>query len=201
MTKKSFEIRQCVVDAHREMACRLFWDAFRQKLGPVMKPEAKALAFLSRVMRSDHAISAVGEDGRLLGIAGFKTANGAFIGGGLSDLRAVYGIWGGMWRGVLLDMLERDLEDGTLLMDGIFVDPIARGQGIGAALLDAVAKRALDSGLAKVRLDVIDTNPRAKALYERQGFRATGTMNMGPLRYLFGFNAATTMVRDLDALA
>ncbi len=79
---------------------------------------------------------AVWSDGDLLGMAGFKTLAGAFVGGKLSDICAIYGAWGGLWRGVLIDILERDLSEGVLLMDGIFVDPDARGKGVGTALLD-----------------------------------------------------------------
>ena len=52
-------------------------------------------------------------------------------------------------------------------------------------------------GYAEVRLDVIDNNPRARTLYERRGFVAGDTQYLGPLKYLFGFSAATTMVRTV----
>ncbi|RCK28671.1 GNAT family N-acetyltransferase [Thalassospira lucentensis] len=201
MQHQGFTLQPGIADKHREAACALFWEAFRQKLARVMNPEDKALAFLKQVMASSHAISAIGEDGRLLGVAGFKTTAGAFVGGGVSDICSVYGAWGGLWRGLLLDLLERDLAPDMLLMDGIFVDPIARGQGVGTALLAAVADTARERGLSQVRLDVIDINPRARALYERCGFRATGTQDIGPLRYLFGFRAATTMHRDIGRAA
>ncbi|MDG4719374.1 MULTISPECIES: GNAT family N-acetyltransferase [Thalassospira] len=198
MTNQGFTIQPGIQDAHRDAACTLFWEAFRQKLSKVMHPEYKALKFIGQAMNDRHAISAIADDGRLLGIAGFKTASGAFIGGGLSEISAVYGRWGGLWRGMLLELLERDLEDDVLLMDGIFVDPVARGRGVGTALLDAVAITARDRGLGKVRLDVIDINPRARALYERCGFSAVETSDIGPLRHLFGFQAATTMHLDLQ---
>ena len=177
----------------RRAAAELFWGAFRQKLAPVMKPEDRALAFLDQVVSPDHAISAVAPDGRLLGIAGFKTAEGAFIGGELSDLQAVYGWFGGLSRGLLLSSLERDLAPGVLLMDGIVVAEAARGQGLGARLLAAIKEEARARGCALVRLDVIDSNPRARALYEREGFVAGRTTDLGPLRHLFGFRRALEM--------
>jgi len=80
-------------------------------------------------------------------------------------------------------------------MDGIFVAPAARGHGVGTALLDATIAEARTRGYAEVRLDVIDSNPRARALYERVGFVAKDTQQLGPLRHIFGFKSATTMVR------
>lgn len=179
---------------HREQAAQLYWEAFRGKLGPVMRPEDKALAFLKLVANPDHAISAVSSDGHLLGLAGFKTRSGAFIGGDLKELQAIYGPVGGTWRGLALSLLERPIEAGILLMDGIFVSEAARGQGVGSALLEAIKAKAQALDCQSVRLDVIDTNPRARALYERRGFKAGRTSGIGPLRHVFGFRRATTMV-------
>lgn len=193
-----FEIRKGLSKGHRGEAVELYWEAFGPKLNRLMRPEAKALDFLRDVVTPSHALSAVAADGSLLGVAGFKTAEGAFIGGRFADLARHYGWIGAAWRGPLLDLLERDLEADTLLMDGICVAQHARGAGVGSALLDAVCDEALSRDLACVRLDVIDENPRAKALYLRKGFVEAGTTHLGPLRFLFGFRAATTMVRALD---
>lgn len=182
---------------HRAQASALYWEAFGPKLGIVLGPQDKGLAFINRVLDPMHAISAIGDDGALLGVAGFKTQKGALVGGTFADLRAVFGFLGATWRGLLVEVLERDTENKRFLMDGIFVSPEARGQGVGTALLNAICVEARKRGYTEVRLDVIDTNPRARALYERQGFVAIDTKNIGPLRHIFGFRSATTMVRAL----
>lgn len=181
----------------RHAVARLFWQGFGGKLGRVMGPEARAVAFVESLLDPAFGLSAVGEDGELLGIAGFKTADGSFVGGSLADMAKVYGWLGGLWRGVLLELLERDPAPDVLLMDGVVVRADARGMGVGSALLDGIVAEAARRGLSGVRLDVIDSNPRARALYERKGFRATGTSHLGPLRHVFGFEAATTMVRPV----
>ncbi len=178
----------------RAAAASLYWQAFRGKLGPLMRPEDKALAFFRAVLDPAFAINAAAPDGTLLGLAGFKTAQGAFVGGGLRNIAGTYGWPGALWRAPLVSLLDRRLEPGTLLMDGIFVAEEARGHGVGTRLLDAIKAEAAQRGLARVRLDVIDTNPRARALYQRQGFVAGMTEHLGPLRYLFGFSSAQTMI-------
>ena len=182
---------------HRDTAVGLFWEAFREKLAPVMKPEARALSFLRTAVDPSHAISAISDQGVLLGIAGFKTARGGFVGGGMRQLRSAYGLFGGLWRGVVLSALDRPVESGSLLMDGIFVSETARGQGVGTLLLDAIKRKARELGLTHVRLDVIDSNPRARALYIRQGFVALETSETGLFRHVFGFHASTRMVFTL----
>lgn len=179
----------------------MYWEAFGAKLGRVMGPASKGIAFVRRVLRADHAICAHNEDGTLLGVAGFKTPKGALVGGNFADLHAVYGLISASWRAGLLHLLERDTENARFLMDGIFVTAQARGKGVGTALLHAVTDTANKRGYDEVRLDVIDTNPRAKALYEREGFKAIKTTQLGPLRYVFGFRSATTMVRSVATQA
>lgn len=174
-----------------------YWEAFAQKLRYPLGPKAKAIAFIERVADPSHAISAVSGDGVFLGVAGFKSPDGAFVGGGFGDLAAIYGWAGAATRALLVSVLERDCEPDTLLMDGIFVEPVARGRGVGKALLRAIEDRAVQDGLRRVRLDVIDTNPRARALYEREGFEEKSVASIGILAKVFGFSHATEMVKQL----
>lgn len=181
----------------RRAAADLYWQAFGGKLGRVLGPDDRALEFLDRVIRADHAIVALDDQGELLGLAGFKTPKGAFAGGTFADLRAIYGAFGAVWRGALLQLLGREVDNMRFLMDGICVSRAARGQGVGSRLVEAICDEARARGYAEVRLDVIDTNWRAKALYERLGFRPAGEEKLGPLRHVFGFRSATMMVRQL----
>ncbi|MFT7594652.1 MAG: ribosomal protein S18 acetylase RimI-like enzyme [Paracoccaceae bacterium] len=181
-------------EAERAQVAGLFWQAFGPKLGKVMRPEARALAFFETALNPEFALVARDAQGRLLGLAGFKTDQGGMAGGSLAQLAQVYGWVGAMWRGMVLSVLERKVQAGVFQMDGIFVDAAARGMGVGTALLQAVADAAAARGLEQVQLDVIDTNPRARALYERVGFRATSTEQTGPFKWVFGFDSATRMV-------
>lgn len=51
--------------------------------------------------------------------------------------------------------------------------PAWQGVGIGTAIVRSLLARAADSGKA-VTLEVLHANPRARRLYARLGFRATG---------------------------
>lgn len=184
-------------DPLRADAARIYWDAFGGKLGAVLGPEAKALAYLTRILRRDHCICALDEGGRLLGLAGFKSVEGSFAGGTLSEMARTYGWIGSRWRAAVLWLLSREIDNHRFLVDGICVARDQRGRGVGTALLQALYAEAQARGYAMIRLDVIDTNWRARALYERLGFVALRTERIGPLRYIFGFSASTTMVRPL----
>ncbi len=183
----------------RHAAISLYWEVFGGKLGFVMGPDARAHQFLDRVLRADHVITASDSEGELLGILGFKSPLGGFAAGDTTDLRAIYGRFGGFWRGKLLGLLSQDVDNDRFLLDGICVNRVARSQGIGTALVTAACAEARARGYPAVRLDVIDTNWRAKALYKNLGFVALRTDHLGWLRFVFGFAAATTMVKDLGA--
>jgi ribosomal protein S18 acetylase RimI-like enzyme len=94
-------------------------------------------------------------------------------------------------------MLERSSDADTLQMDGICVSAAARGKGVGSALFDALFGYALEQGYSYITLDVIDTNPRAKHLYERLGFEKVKTESTSILRPILGFSHAIKMRRAL----
>ena len=190
-------IRLGLPETHRAAAVSLYWQAFGGKLGRILGPEPRALIFLSRVMRADHCLYAEDDAGRLLGLAGFKSPAGSFAGGLPQDLRAVYGWFGAAWRLALLRLLQTDVDNDRFLIDGICVAREWRGQGVGSALIAALIAEGRSRGYAAIRLDVVDSNFRARALYERLGFAPWRSETLGLLRHVFGFTRATTMVLPL----
>ena len=58
----------------------------------------------------------------------------------------------------------------------MWVAPEARGFGAGDLLIHAVVNWAFGKGYRRIFLDVGDTNTAAVALYERNGFDATGVI-------------------------
>lgn len=194
MTQEQITVAKGFAPDERDTIARLFWAAFSGKLGRVMNPTEKALAVLAPSLDPQHCLTARDPQGVVLGAAGFKTPDGAFIGGSFADYRRVYGGFGAVWRVGLLSLLERDLSQDSLLMDGIFVSQNARGRGVGSALLAAIKAEARARNLHAVRLNVINSNPRARALYLRHGFVSEGTETMGPLRHIFNFDSAEAMV-------
>jgi ribosomal protein S18 acetylase RimI-like enzyme len=55
-------------------------------------------------------------------------------------------------------------------LDELYVDPQYRGQGIGTRVLREVLNEARSLDLHAVHLEVSRDNPRARALYQREGF-------------------------------
>ncbi len=64
----------------------------------------------------------------------------------------------------------------VLTINGIAVDPAARGHGVGRALLSAAEEHAGELGATKLSLRVLGTNTVARAMYEGAGFQVEGVL-------------------------
>lgn len=197
MTSRQFTIRSLdgLSAAHRSAAVRLFWGAFRDKLGALLGPDARALGVLDLVAQADHALVALGPDGQVVGVAGFRSPRGSFVALDLPALVRGYGRFGGWWRNAVLGWLGREVDNTRFLIDGLAVAPDWRSQGIGSALIEALADQARARGYPVLRLDVADHNTRARALYDRLGFDPAGHQRLWLLAPLFRTRGSTVMVR------
>ncbi|MEU6740044.1 GNAT family N-acetyltransferase [Streptosporangium sandarakinum] len=189
-------VRRGVPAGAERRAAELYWAAFGRKLGPALNPPGKAVPFIAAHLNADRAICAL-LDGRLIGLAGYQHGGRALTGGSACAVLRAYGHLRGLHRLLLLALFERRPAPGQLVMDGIAVDPDMRGRGVGSLLIEEVTAVAAEQGHREIRLDVVDTNPRARALYERRGFTAVRTEHTPYLRGLLGFGAVTTMRRPV----
>jgi len=192
-----FTVRPGLPTGQRKAAARIYWSAFGRKLGRVMGPERKGLAFVERVISERHVISATDATGAIVGVIGFRNTSGSFVGGERADMVAIYGLPGSLWRMACLAVLSRDREARALIVDGLAVAEEWRGAGIGAALIEALAVEAATRGYRELRLDVVGQNLRARALYERLGFRVARRRDSRVTRALFAFETVFVMIRPL----
>lgn len=194
-------IQQGFPDELRSSAAGLYDAAFGAKLAFAMPDPVSRRAVLGAGFHPAYAFVAL-RDGELVGIAGFKTGQGSLTGGISGDvLHEAIGRWGAIRALLGVALFRRKLVAGQLLMDGIAVSPTMRGRGVGTQLLHGLIAYARREGYRSIRLDVIDTNPAARRLYERLGFVPVRTEQFAVLKWLLGFGAATEMKYALDVQA
>lgn len=122
------------------------------------------LAFGSTV--EDHAGRPLSDVARELGRGEDHYAVGAFLPGDRGEV--LVGILG-------LDRDRRVKRRHRAKVWGMYVDPSARGRGIGQALVDEIVARARrTAGLEQLHLTVMADNAAAQRLYERAGFAVYG---------------------------
>jgi ribosomal protein S18 acetylase RimI-like enzyme len=86
-------------------------------------------------------------------------------------------------------------EDGGWHLISMWVRPQARGTGVAGQLVEAVARHARAQRAPVLTLWVTDGNDRARAFYQRLGFRGTG--NRQPMRPGTPEAWEEEMIRDL----
>ncbi|KAF7785915.1 hypothetical protein PRUB_a0322 [Pseudoalteromonas rubra] len=178
---------------HSQTIAQIYDDAFGAKLAPAIPDKAKRLDLLAHCFMPEYS-SVAFDSGQPVGIAGFSDRNGALTAGiKLTGLFRRLGIVGGMRACVILSLYERKPKPRELVMDGIATKESHRGKGIGTQLLDSIISYAQAHNYSSIRLDVINTNPRARKLYEAKGFVPVKTDYFPYLNWLVGFSGSTTM--------
>jgi GNAT superfamily N-acetyltransferase len=77
-------------------------------------------------------------------------------------------------------------------LDLLYVRPSARGRGLGTELLRSAAQHVRDAGGDTLALDVLESNARARRLYDRLGFRTVERLLAAPVDILAGAASGPT---------
>ncbi|WP_323380227.1 hypothetical protein [Sulfitobacter sp. F26169L] len=86
-----FTISSGFSDSECAKVAYLYWQAFSAKLGRLLGPDKRALAFFGQIIDPAYALIARDLDQNVIGVAGYKTAKGALTAGGLKDIAQHYG--------------------------------------------------------------------------------------------------------------
>ena len=87
-------------------------------------------------------------------------------------------------RGYGLDALFFEGEPGTYYLSTMGVAPEYRGKGLGSALMQGGEEKARKLGFDRVSLLVSKGKPKAKALYERNGFHDLADVKIADVEYV-----------------
>ena len=189
------QIHHNLPDYFRKPAIVLYYEAFQSKFSKLITLE-EGLKILPSLLNSEQSIYAVQGD-QLVGFAGIQHGRQKLFKSSLRPFIKHLGIIRGLFVAFVLSLFERPHTDDELLMDGICVDKEMRGQGIGSLLLEAIYDFAKENDYKTIRLDVVDTNPKARKLYEKIGFEAQETERYPLTKKMMGFSASTRMVKRI----
>ncbi len=179
-------------------AATLIYDSFTQKFRYILGPRKKAIPFIVSQLQGEFGLAAIRND-ELVGLAGAKTSTGELL-----NLR--YGPWVRFYHvrvirsifvGTILWFERRSV--GGLTLSNLSVKESAQGQGIGSRLIQEFIQFGREQGYRVIKLEVINSNIRAKSLYERFGFRITKHWKIPrPWSHLLGFTGAYEMSLTLS---
>lgn len=202
METENLKITNTLNDIQKREVASLYYKAFPKKFHALWiftKTETQAVAILYKSLRYKKGIYVLKED-KVLGFIGLEKGDGYFAPLDYASFREAFHMPGASWRYLAYGIYR--LFHGKTEADAIHIDPIvvsqqARGKGIGSRLLETTFRYGKALGKNKVILEVVDTNPMAKKLYERLGFRVVKEENISCLSRRTGFNKVYHMIKDL----
>lgn len=185
----------------KEASIDVFLEGFGRKVDHLMlKPKNRAQAKRVYLDGADFtsALYAVSE-GSVLGILGFQYRRKKFINLNLGTLKDEFGLFGGAVRKLSGSVFKdlHPLKGDELRVQVISVSEGARGRGVGHQLLEALFAYGRARQCTGVRLEVVNTNPHAKKLYETMGFKTCGFLPYGPIAAKAGFSSQYRMKKAL----
>ena len=178
-----------------EKAVRIYYDAFSMKINPLVGSKQKAIQFIGKTTDFSACFYAM-LDSRLLGLAGIQDKDNNFTKNiGLGELLKEFNLFRALLIRYVYGYKTAKVKRGVIRIDSIAVAKEARGMGVGTALLNAIFKYAMDRGLQEIKLEVVNTNPGARKLYERLGFKAVKEVRYGFITKKAGFTSEFIMSR------
>ena len=191
------EIKLGIPEELRHQAAIICYEGFRSQIERLIGSQQKGIALLEHSLDTELGLTAQIQ-GKLVGFVGLQYENRPFFQSERSHCIREFGLL----RGLLIFLLFNNPSPTKILPDEmliavIVVDASMRGKGVGTLLMQAAFEVAQQNQCRAVVLDVIDTNPDARRLYERLGFKPVRTIKYGYLRSLIGSSANTTMRKDL----
>jgi len=136
-------------------------------------------------------------DGKAVGFLAFQWAGKGPYTPEIDDFVREFGTVSGVVRYVLNSLLELRTRRQGFYVYGLKVIPEARRRGIARSLLLAAERRAISLDAGAVQLEVYDTNARALAFYQAQGYKVDGAWRLGGISRWLKFSAVLHLVKSL----
>ncbi len=184
-------IKKGLSEEYKSEVTRLLWEAFEDIFMPILKDKTKAIDLLNLSYNPEDCFLAI-EDNKLLGVLAFQTKKSTFLSITMSNLVKIYGIVKGIFKAFTLSILDYECKSDEFYIDAIAVTEDSRGKKVGTKLLNYAFQFAVEQGFNSVSLQVVETNLKAKKLYERLGFRVVKNLKTWPFHKILNWDFHNT---------
>jgi ribosomal protein S18 acetylase RimI-like enzyme len=186
-----------ITDSLKNRLADIYFQAFGRKVTAIIRPECKAREIVIKSLNYDMALYAFDGSKNLIGFLGFHTNSKEFIRYKYRNLREYFNALNAFIKLVILRFSIPVLQKNEIRIDSVAIENSFRGRGIGTALIENFSNFAKTNNFNKIYLEVVDTNPEAKKLYNRLGF-----ITKKRVRYYFfarraGFSAEDIMFKEI----
>ncbi len=195
----SIEIKFGVPKNQRETVAKMFHESFGDKYDLMFGDETKTVAFVSACLDDSKTIVALKDD-VAVGFSGLQHCGKSFIEDNAHEMVRVFGL--ASFKVMLIRSMfvfkRMGIDNNELLLEALAVSAKERNKGIGQKLLQFTIDYAKSKKFSHLKLDVINTNPKAKRLYERIGFVESKVQKIPyPFNVIMGFDSMSEMVYQL----
>ena len=186
-------IQKGISSTHRIAIAKIFYESFKGKLGQIMGDSKKAIKLISRLIQEDRVLVAL-KGKRVVGFAGLDYQGKRFIKFNFTEIAKIYGL--ATIRVLvffLINLFDKNLPN-QLHLEVLALAEKQRSLGTGTQLLLSTIDFAKQKGFKRIRLEVKNTNPKAKKLYKNIGFKVTKDQKIPyPFNIFTGFSILTEM--------
>ena len=194
----SIRLQWGLPDNLRLPAATLIYDTFITKFRYTLGPREKGIRFIANSFQPKYGLVAFSDD-EFVGLAGARSNEGELIEVKFKRWARTYHVR--TLRSFLIGFpfwFEKRTP-GVLTVTNISVKETARGKGIGTKVIQEFLCYGTAHKYRAVNLEVINSNVRAKRLYEQMGFTTTGYSSIPiPWNHLLGFTGVYEMNYPLD---
>ena len=186
-----------LTDEFQLRAAMLIYDTFVKKFQYTLGPRKKGIHFIAHSFKPEFGLMAL-RNGDFVGIASAKTTKGELV-------QFQFGLWIRTYHIKAVQRFlitfpfwyERHGPD-ELLLSSLCIVESAQGQGIGTLMIQEFIQYGTNQGYRVLKLNVINSNLRARALYEKLGFKITKYSKIPfPWSHLLGFTGVYEMSYSL----
>jgi ribosomal protein S18 acetylase RimI-like enzyme len=189
----SIQIQLGIKQNQKISIAKIFYESFIEKLYRLFGDPQKAIKLFSKLLREDQILVAI-KDNNLVGFVGLHYNKKHFIKFNFTEISRIYGIKAILATLYFLTNIFDTNQQKQLHLEVIAVDKKQRTKGVGTRLLLSTIEFAKLKGFNQIRLEVINTNPKAKKLYEKTGFKKIKDRKIPyPFHIFASFNKITEM--------
>lgn len=163
------------------------------------KNEKKIFDYLFKNLNYPNIICAVNE-GKIAGVLGFKNINKSLINYDKSNFIELFGYFSGYYKYLknrLTGFFESTPKKDEVVIEMIAVSSEFRSKGTGTFLINQIFDIGKKENKSKILLKVVNTNPRAKSLYEKLGFQVKKKIYFCFFTYSSGFTSVEYMFKEI----
>ena len=187
--KMAVELRFGVPENQHVKVAHILHDAFGSKFNKFYGNKNKVIKFISKSLRNDRTVIAI-KNGKTVGFAGLEHNKKSFIDPDLKETCRIFGLATPVAVLVTeLLILANRTKPRELHLETLAVSKNERSKGVGSKLLQFVLNYARSEGFSRIILEVVETNPRAKHLYERFGFKEIKIVLVSPVAPMGSYSA------------